>query len=368
MIILIISQASHGNVLNGNWTLNNAANFVFTDTYFSASERDTADNSDLIEYRCEGPYELRGDTIVWFNKYIVKDNLTAGKVDTVHENKGKIENVDTFYLGINLNGPNVQIANQKWSSSAPMVQDSSLKLYGFGDFEPLLTNYKNITGVTGDSLLMLQSSIENNPSDDGIAFSISIPDTPRHYRLYIWYCRPDSITNKPEDFRFTVYGSNNYDKTPNVDTAITKIGNWRRIGPYHSDSKSVIEIHAMTEAHNFTDKRRVSVSGIEINRGPSIKDVNTFRYLYKTVGDSLYLKPIEEELFSSVALKKNSANIKQLSPVKINIDPYKYRKEPACFNILGRKVIRLRSSGLILSPEIEGKRIQKRILLKGRAQ
>jgi hypothetical protein len=365
VLFLVIAQAIYANVLNGSWALDSTSSFTFTETNFSVvAQKSTSANGDVIEYIYDGPYELNGDTMIWFNKYFIKANLTAGTFDTSIKNAERIANIDSFYLGINLNGPNVHIGNHEWFSSQPMINDSSLKIYGFGTVEPVLKTYSNISGIKGDTLAMLQSAIENNLPGDGIAFSISIPDTQRHYRLYLWYCRPDSITNKPVDFRFSVYGSNIYDGTPNVDTVITEIGNWRRIGPYHSDAKSVIDIHAMTEAHNLTDVRRVSVSGIEINRGPSIKDVNTVRYFYRIKGDSLYLQTIEEKLFSSVALKKVSSGVKLKYPNRTIFNLSKSRIEKVYYNILGKRVTKLRNNGLYLSTEIGREVIHKNILLK----
>ena len=80
----------------------------------------------------------------------------------------------------------------------------------------------------------------------------------------MWFCRPDTITNKPGDFRFSAYESNEYDGVPNVDTVLTDVGDWVKFGPYHVDAGSYLNIHTMVEAHT-NDIRKVSVSGFELH-------------------------------------------------------------------------------------------------------
>jgi hypothetical protein len=365
MLLLVIAHAIYANELNGSWTLDSVSSYNFTQTnLFVVAQKSISLNGDIIENRVDGPYELIGDTIIWFNKYIINANLTKGTFDTVYMNTKRIENIDSFYLGINLNGDNVNIGNHGWLSSRPMIKDSSLKIYGFSSVEPVFKTYSNVSGVKGDTLAMLKSAIENNQSSDGFTVSISVPDTLRHYRIYLWYCRPDSITNKPVDFSFTVNGANIFDATPNVDAELTEIGKWSRIGPYHSTAKSAIGIEVMTEVHNSNDIRRVSISGIEINRGPSIKDVNIITVRYRIASDILYLQPIKEYSHSPIALIKASSGVINKHLNRSIVNPSKNIAEKAYFNLLGKKVTKYRNNGIYLSSEIGSEGIHKDIFLK----
>lgn len=201
-VLFFISPAAFATVLNGTWALDTNAAILFTETNLTITAKDQFDNDVII--KADGPYELRADTLIWFEKYGIRDTLSKGTSDTLLFNKQSIANVDSFYLGINLNGPDVRIGNEGWSGSQKMINDSSLKIFDFGYSGPVSKQYSNIAGANGDSLAMLQSAFENNPAGDGIVFSIAIPDTQTHYRVYLWYCRPDSITNKPGDFRVGV--------------------------------------------------------------------------------------------------------------------------------------------------------------------
>lgn len=345
VIVSILSPVnSDAATINGIWALMERVKFYFTDTGFCATETDTSGTGEIIEYRYEGPYEIKNDTIVWFNKYLLKANLTSMIIDTEVVFQTKVENKDTFFLGINLNGSDVTIGNNKWRGSSSMFEDSSLTVYGYSETKLMNTKYLNIEQCTGDSLWMLQSAIENS---SGIGFGIKVPLKLRHYRLYVWYCHPDSVTNRLFDYRINAFEPNMYDGVPNTDTVFLKVGGWTRFGPYHVDASHYLHFDIMSEAHTLESDGNVSVSGIEVNTGPSIRDVNTFRYTYIIRNDSLFLSPIDEALFDTVALCRLSTTVKEYRSLRQNYSK-KHSDVKNSFNIMGRAISANKSNGVCI--------------------